>query len=156
MISRLLVQVTDSCKDPSYVISCFTFLFFLFFYKNKNVSHIVKGQQSNLLIIYTEYIHMAKGLSHLVFIASTEESYHHTIDFYKAFGFKAISVSNGEKQNEIWLKLDSNEHAMTSDIVIKLILSVGSAPRPRPDNESDWSLNPSAIALSVMDVSVSL
>ncbi|CEG79512.1 Putative 6-phosphofructokinase [Rhizopus microsporus] len=96
---------------------------------------------------------MAKGLSHLVFIASTEESYYHTIDFYKAFGFKVISVSNGEKQNEIWLKLDSNEHAMTSDIVIKLTLSVGSVPRPRPDNESDWSLNPSAIALSVMDVS---
>ncbi|KAG1053541.1 hypothetical protein G6F46_004748 [Rhizopus delemar] len=94
---------------------------------------------------------MAKGLSHIVFVASTEEAYRSTINFYKAFGFKLVGVSD-EEQNETWLKLDSNEHAMTSDIVIKLVLSVGSIPRPGPDKESDWAHNPSAITLSVMDV----
>ncbi|KAG0796372.1 hypothetical protein G6F16_002053 [Rhizopus arrhizus] len=94
---------------------------------------------------------MAKGLSHIVFVASTEEAYRSTINFYKAFGFKLVGVSS-EEQNETWLKLDSNEHAMTSDIVIKLVLSVGSIPRPGPDKESDWAHNPSAITLSVMDV----
>ncbi|CAO3674658.1 unnamed protein product [Rhizopus stolonifer] len=91
---------------------------------------------------------MAKGLSHLVFIAKTKEEYDETLKFYKVFGFKLVGTCDEE---QVWLKLDSNEHVMTSDIVIKLILNPNCS-RPQ-DKEADWTLSPSAIALSVLEIS---
>jgi hypothetical protein len=102
---------------------------------------------------------MVKGLSHIVYIANSGELFTRTVDFYKAFGFKALNApSQADREEddgkETWLKLAANEHAMTSDIVIRLVLKVTAEPRARPSNDQDWSLNESALALSIFDVGV--
>jgi len=103
---------------------------------------------------------MVKGLSHIVYVASSEELFARTVEFYKAFGFKALnapsqSSKTDNEKKETWLKMSANEHAMTSDIIIRLVLSLSSVPRARPCDDQDWGLNESALALSVFDVTVS-
>ncbi|EPB86415.1 6-phosphofructokinase [Mucor circinelloides 1006PhL] len=100
---------------------------------------------------------MVKGLSHIVYVASSEELFARTVEFYKAFGFKALnapsqSSKTDNEKKETWLKMSANEHAMTSDIIIRLVLSLSSVPRARPCDDQDWGLNESALALSVFDV----
>jgi 6-phosphofructokinase 1 len=102
---------------------------------------------------------MVKGLSHIVYVANSGEIFTRTVNFYKAFGFKVLNApSQADREDdegkETWLKLAANEHAMTSDIVIRLILRITAEPRPRPDSDQDWSLNESALALSIFDVGV--
>lgn len=104
---------------------------------------------------------MVKGLSHIVYVASSEEVFQRTIQFYKAFGFKVLTSPNqvdkeSKADKESWLKMEANEHAMTSDIVIRLVLNTSCVPKSRPDSEQDWGLNESALALSVFDISVSM
>ncbi|KAI9244769.1 6-phosphofructokinase [Sporodiniella umbellata] len=92
---------------------------------------------------------MAKGLSHLVLIANTQEGYEATIKFYRTFGFNIVGTYGEE---HVWLKLDSNAHALTSDSVIKLVLN----PKRECANAaqaSDWTLNPSAVTLAVSEIS---
>lgn len=103
---------------------------------------------------------MVKGLSHIVYVASSDELFTRTVEFYKAFGFKALNApsqsSKADNENkETWLKMAADEHAMTSDIVIRLVLSASAVPRARPCDDQDWGLNESALALSVFDVTVS-
>lgn len=102
---------------------------------------------------------MVKGLSHIVYVANSGDIFTRTVEFYKAFGFKSINAPSQPDEletdgKETWLKLTANEHAMTSDIVIRLILRVTAESRPRPDSDQDWSLNESALALSIFDVGV--
>ncbi|KAI8092438.1 6-phosphofructokinase [Gilbertella persicaria] len=100
---------------------------------------------------------MVKGLSHIVFIASSEELFQNTLVFYKAFGFKLVNApSQAKKQEgeekETWLKLSADAHAMTTDIIVRLVLNARSTPRPKPSSDQDWGLNESALALSIVDV----
>ncbi|KAG2206714.1 hypothetical protein INT47_003656 [Mucor saturninus] len=98
---------------------------------------------------------MVKGLSHIVYVASSDELFQRTIEFYRAFGFKVLTAPNQldkEDDKETWLKMEANEHAMTSDVIIRLILNLRCVPKTRPSEDMDWSLNESALALSVFDV----
>lgn len=104
---------------------------------------------------------MVQGLSHIVYTASSTELFELTKSFYNSLGFKTLSTSNEATKNdgsheEIWLKLASNEHLMTTDIIIRLVLNTTSIPRPRPADDMDWSLNEAALSLSVLDVGVSI
>lgn len=103
---------------------------------------------------------MVQGLSHIVYIASSEELFTRTVEFYKAFGFKPLNApSQGRKSDsekkETWLKMSADEHAMTSNIIIRLVFSLSAVPRAKPSDDQDWGLNESALALSVFDVTVS-
>ncbi|KAI8980490.1 6-phosphofructokinase [Pilobolus umbonatus] len=100
---------------------------------------------------------MVNGLSHIVYSAGTLEVYERTVAFYKAFGFKVVTAPNEmdkseDEARETWLKLTSNEQSMTSDLVIRLVQGLSVEGRSRPDEDSDWSLNDAAIALSVNDI----
>jgi 6-phosphofructokinase 1 len=102
---------------------------------------------------------MVKGLSHIVFVASSDELFTRTVEFYKAFGFKSLNAPSQSKKadsekKETWLRMSADEHAMTSDIIIRLVLSLTAIPRAKPSNDQDWGLNESALALSVFDVTV--
>lgn len=102
---------------------------------------------------------MVKGLSHIVYVASSDELFQRTIAFYKAFGFKVLTAPNQldkEDDRETWLKMEANEHAMTSDIIIRLVLNARCVPKTRPTEDADWGLNESALALSVFDVGVGI
>jgi 6-phosphofructokinase 1 len=102
---------------------------------------------------------MVHGLSHIVYIASSEELYQRTVEFYRAFGFKVLTAPNQvdteEEGKETWLKMQANEHVMTSDVTIRLVLNNACVPKERPQEDQDWSLNESALALSIFDVGVS-
>lgn len=103
---------------------------------------------------------MVKGLSHIVYIASSDEVFQKTLEFYKAFSFKVLTAPNqveksAEDGKEAWLKMEANEHIMTSNITIRLLLNLNCVPKSEPDRDQDWGLNESALALSVFDVVVS-
>ena len=101
---------------------------------------------------------MVHGLSHIVYVASSEELFQRTVAFYKAFGFKSITapnqVDNKNDGKETWLKIDANEHVMTSDVIIRLVVNETVVSKPTPSKDQDWALNESALALSVFDVGV--
>jgi hypothetical protein len=104
---------------------------------------------------------MVKGLSHIVYVASSGQLFQRTIQFYRAFGFKVLTSPNqadkeSKADKESWLKMEANEHAMTSDIVIRLVLNVSCVPKNKPDGDQDWGLNETALALTVFDVGVSI
>lgn len=104
---------------------------------------------------------MVKGLSHIVFIAGSDELFQKTIEFYKAFGFKVLTAPNQVDKEEsdgkeTWLKMEANKHIMTSNVIIRLLLNESCVIKNKPDLEQDWGLNESALALSVFDVAVSL
>lgn len=102
---------------------------------------------------------MVKGLSHIVYVASSVEQFRRTIEFYKAFGFKVLTAPNQldkEDDKETWLKMEADEHAMTSDVIIRLVLNLNCIPKTKPCEDADWGLNESALALTVFDVGVSI
>lgn len=103
---------------------------------------------------------MVKGLSHIAYIASSDELFRSTLEFYKAFGFKVLTAPNqaekfAEDGKEAWLKMEANEHIMTSNVTIRLLLNSNCVPKSKPDRDQDWGLNESSLALSVFDVAVS-
>lgn len=101
---------------------------------------------------------MVKGLSHIILTANSKESFQRTLDFYKAFGF-AIVTSPGqtdEKEKESWLKLSADAHAMTSDIIIRLVLKENAVPRAKLDDDVDWSLVESSLSFTVSDIAASI
>ncbi|KAI8387044.1 6-phosphofructokinase [Blakeslea trispora] len=100
---------------------------------------------------------MVKGLSHIVFNASSDELFMRTVEFYKSFGFKHINAPSqmnkeGDTSKEAWLKLSANQHALTSNVIIHLLLNSKATIRNKPDADQDWSLNEFALALSISDV----
>lgn len=103
---------------------------------------------------------MVHGLSHIVYVASSEELFNRTVEFYKAFGFKVLNAPNQvdkaeEDGKETWLKMEANQHAMTSDVIIRLVVNLSCVPKAQPELDQDWGLNESALALTVFDVGVS-
>ncbi|CAO3624551.1 unnamed protein product [Mucor hiemalis] len=100
---------------------------------------------------------MVHGLSHIVYVASSEELFKRTVEFYKAFGFKVMNAPNQvdkveEDGKETWLKMEANQHAMTSDVIIRLVVNLSCVPKAQPELDQDWGLNESALALTVFDV----
>lgn len=101
---------------------------------------------------------MVHGLSHIVYVASSNELFQRTVEFYKAFGFKVLTAPNQvdktDEGKETWLKMQANEHVMTSDVTIRLVLNPSCVPKNKPQEDQDWGLNESALALSIFDVGV--
>lgn len=101
---------------------------------------------------------MARGLSHIVLTASSNELFERTIEFYKAFGFSVINSPNQHEQDtktkESWLKISADEHSMTFDGIIRLVMKPNAIARDAPSSDLDWSLNESALSFTVADVVV--
>jgi hypothetical protein len=92
---------------------------------------------------------MVCGLSHIVYTANTSGGFHRTKEFYECLGFKSIKSPS---ENEVWLKLSSNQHVMTTDIVIHLLFNPLSVPHEKPSE--NFSLNESALSLTAHDITV--
>lgn len=100
---------------------------------------------------------MSQGLSHIVLHASTPEDFERTLVFYTTFGFeKILDQEDHINERRVWLKLKGDAHALTTDVTIKVSLSISAMRRAEPPADLDWSLEETSIVLTAPDIEASV